>query len=243
MLETQNTEPPTLPPIESLILQGVQGTLARTFSMPSDRLVFFASTNRMRIAEQVATLQKGLSGGIVWPVMLLHMNSVSLGHTEGGHSYNTRSLARHGVYLKTAESGLRVLKHNLVPTVTEIEVIYMTDAFAQAFAYANAWMAHAINARLNFTATYMNTGFDIRTEMSTQVSTPDREESVDQPNVFEYTGTVKIYGYTSDPHVDGTSYIQVLSKPVLNVSIDAPGASDLHVYDPRRPTLTTKDTR
>lgn len=215
--------------------------IGEAFSLPADRVVFFASTNRLKIAEQVSKLQNGIAGSVKWPIALLHLNSITLGNADGQHSYNTRSFARHGVYVKVSESQTRVLKVNLVPTVTEIEVIYMTDSFAQAFAHTNLWMANAVNARMNFTATYMNTGIDIRCALSDQVSTPDREESVDQPNVFEYTSTIKVFGYSSDPHVDGTSYIQVLSKPEITVRIDQQPTEDRQVYSTRRVQEILKD--
>lgn len=243
MLQTQTPETPKLPPIERMIVKGVQETLGQAFGLSSERIVFFASTNRMKIAEQVAKLHEGLEGKIKWPLMLLHLNGLTLGHVDQMHAYNTKSMARHGQYLKVAESQDRVLKSNLVPIVMEIEVIYMNDGFDQAFAYACAWLTNAVHNRLNFTATYMNLSIDVRSEMSPQLSTPDREESIDQPNVFEYVSTIKVAGYASDQHPDGTSYVQLLHKPVINVSIDGLPSPDPQVWSGKHQMPIIKETK
>lgn len=243
MLQTQTPEAPKLPPIERMIVKGVQETLGQTFGLAPERIVFFASTNRMKIAEQVAKLHEGLEGKIKWPLLLLHLNSLSLGFVEGMHAYNTKSLARHGMYMKAAESQDRLLKSNLVPIVMDIEVIYMTDSFEQAFGYATGWLTNAVHNRMNFTATYMNLGIDVRCEMSPQISTPDREESIDQPNVFEYTSNIKVAGYASDAHPDGTSYVQLLHKPVINVSIDGRPDEDPNVWSGRHQMPIMKETK
>jgi hypothetical protein len=159
------------------------------------------------------------------------------------HAYNTKTLARQGQYLKMAESQTRVLKANLVPVVTELEVVYMTDAFDQAFGYASSWMANAVHNRANFTVTYSNVGIDVRCEMSATISTPDREESVDMPNVYEYISTIKVVGYVSDKHPDGTSYIQVLRKTVFNVSIDGRPEEDPQVWSSRHEMQVIKEAK
>jgi hypothetical protein len=230
MLQTQTPEKPVLPPIQEMILKGVQQTLADTFALSPERIVFFASTDRLKIAQKVAQLHAGFAGGIKWPIMLLHMNGLSRGDSEQMHGYNSKSMARHGQYLKMSESKTRVLKTNLVPVVTEIEVFYMTDSFEDAFKYSCAWMTNGINNRMNFTATYAGLGIDIRCEMSPQINTPDLEASIDQPNVYEYISTIKVAGYASDAHPNGTSYIQVLSKPVINVSMADQTEDDPQVW-------------
>lgn len=243
MLQTQTPErPPELPPIERMILRGIQETLGSAFQIPDERIVFFASTDRMRVAKRVAELHEGLNGTVKWPVLMLHMNAMRLGFTEQMHAYNTKSMARHGQYLKIAESQDRVLKSNLVPMVMELEVIYMTDSFDQAFRYASSWLSNAVHNRANFTVNYMNLGIDVRCEMSPELNTPDREETVDVPNVFEYVSTIRVAGYISDSHPDGTSYIQVLRKPVINVSIDGLPGEDPQVYSSRHQMPIVKES-
>lgn len=241
MLQTQTPEKPVLPPIQEMILKGVQQTLADTFALSPERIVFFASTDRMKIAQRVAQLHNGLASGIKWPVMLLHMSALSRGDTESMHGYNAKSLARHGQYVKMSESQTRVLKTNLVPIVTEIEIFYMTDSFEEAFRYACAWMTRGINNRMNFTATYAGLSIDIRCEMSAQITTPDVEASIDQPNVFEYVSTLKVVGYASDDHPDGTSYVQVLSKPVVSVSLTDRPEDDPKVWSGRHQMPIVKE--
>lgn len=232
MLQAQTPEkPPALPPIEKMVIKGVQEMLGQSFGLPSERIVFFATTNRMRIAEEVAKLHAGLEGKVKWPLLLLHLNSMAAGTAEGMHGYNTRSLARHGQYLKASEQKTRLLKTALVPVVMDIEVFYLTDSFDQAFGYSSAWITNAVQNRLNFTVTYSNIGVDVRTEMSPSINTPDREESVDQPNVFEYVSNMRVAGYANDQHPDGTSYIQLLHKPVINVSIDGRPEDDPKVWN------------
>lgn len=243
LIMSQTPDEPQLPPVQNMILTGVQDSLGKIFGIPSERIVFFATTNRMRIIEHVSKMHSGVEGKITWPVLLLHVNSLSLGMTENMHSFNTKSLARHGSYLKLSESKTRVLNAKLVPVVTEIEIIYMTDDFKQAFGYANSWVTNAISNRLNFTITYAGLPIDIRCEMSPQLSTPDREASVEQPNVFEYIGTIKVVGYSSDTHPDGTSYVQVLSKPVINASIEDFPDEDKQVWSGRHMMPIIKETQ
>jgi hypothetical protein len=242
MLKSQTPEkPPELPPIERMIIRGVQDTLGAVFGLPPERIVFFASTNRIQIAQKVAELHEGLEGRVKWPVLMMHMNSMRLGFVDQMHGYNAKSLARHGQYLKAAESQDRLLKSSIVPIVMELEVIYMTDSFDQAFAYASAWLTNAVHNRANFTVTYMNLGIDVRCEMSPELSTPDREESVDMPNVFEYMSTIRVAGYASDQHPDGTSYIQLLHKPVINVSIGDRPEDDPKVWSGRHQMPIVKE--
>lgn len=242
MLQTQTPEkPPALPPIEKMVIKGVQEMLAQTFGLTSDRIVFFATTDRMKIAEKVAKLHEGLEGKVKWPLILLHLNSMSLGTEENLHGYNTRSLARHGMYLKASEQKTRLLKAALIPVVMDIEVFYMTDSFDQAFAYSAAWLTTAVQNRLNFTVTYSNVGIDVRTQMSTSINTPDREESVEQPNVFEYVSNMRVAGYANDAHPDGTSYVQLLHKPVINVSIDGRPEDDPKVWSAHHQMEIIKD--
>lgn len=244
MLIPQTPEkPPALPPIERMILQGVQQTLSDTFQIPSERIVFFASTDRMRIADRVAKMHQGLEGSVKWPVLMIHMNSMSLGMVDQMHAYNTKSLARHGQYLKMAESQERILKSNLVPVVMELEVVFMTDAFDAAFGYASAWLANAVHNRANFTVTYSNVGIDVRCEMSPTLSTPDREESIDMPNVFEYLSNIKVAGYISDQHPDGSSYVQILRKPTVSVSIDGLPEQDPKIWSGKHQMPIVKERK
>ena len=157
------------------------------------------------------------------------------------HAYNTRSLARHGTYLRMSEQATSVVKAALVPIVLEFEVIYLTDSFDQAFAYSTGWVVNGVQNRLNFTLTYANVGIDVRCELNPNMATPDREEAVDQPNMFEYISTLRVAGYATDTHPDGTSAIQVLSKPVLNVSIDGRPEEDRRVWSPGHKARIVKE--
>jgi hypothetical protein len=148
---------------------------------------------------------------------------------------------RRGQYLKASEQKTRLLKTALVPVVMDIEVFYLTDSFDQAFGYSSAWVTNAVQNRLNFTVTYSNIGVDVRTEMSPSINTPDREESVDQPNVFEYVSNMRVAGYANDQHPDGTSYIQLLHKPVINVSIDGRPEDDPKVWNSHHKMEIIKD--
>lgn len=223
--------PEKLPAIESMILRGIEGSLAEVFELDVKRVIFFASTNKIQVATAVAKFHDGPDGAVKWPLLLLHVNSVTSGSAENMHGVNSRTLARRGVYLKTADSQAYVVNQKMVPAVFEFEVIYMTDNFPDSFKYANQWVANAINNRLNFSITYMGKSFDIRTEMSAQISTPDSDAAVDIPNVFEYTSTVKVAGYITDQHVDALSKVQLLRKPVINVSIDPSASLDRTIYN------------
>ena len=222
-----------LPAVESMILRGVEGGLSDIFDLPPERVVFFAGTNKMQIAAAVAKFHKGIEGGVQWPLLMLHVSSLSSGVGENMHAVNTKSMARQGRYYKVAESMDYVINQKMVPAVMEIEVIYMTDNFPEAFSYANQWIANAVNNRLNFSLTYMGESMDIRSEMSGQISTPDGEFAVDMPSVYEYASTVKVVGYITDQHPDANSKVQLLRKSVINVSIDKSPPADKAVYSSR----------
>lgn len=221
-----------LPAMELMILKGIEGSLAEVFDIDAKRVIFFAGTNKMQVATAVAKFHDGAEGVIKWPLLLLHVSGITSGAAESMHGYNARSMARRGRYFKVADSQAYVLNQKMVPAVFEFEVIYMTDNFQDAFKYANQWVANAINNRLNFSITYMGESFDIRAEMSPQISTPDAETSVDMPSVYEYISTVKVAAFITDSHKDALSKVQLLRKPIINVSIDAPPVADRQVYNP-----------
>lgn len=243
IMQQQTPVPPELPAAQRMILKGLQDSLADTFKIPAASMVFFATTNKMKIAEYVRKMHEGVEGKLKWPVMLLHLNNVGAGTSEAMHGYNTRSMARHGTYLRMSEQATSVVKAALVPIVMEFEVIYLTDSFEQAFAYSTGWVVNGVQNRLNFTLTYGNVGIDIRCELSPSMSTPDREEAVDQPNVFEYVSTLRVAGYATDDHPDGTSAIQVVSKPVLNVSIEDRPEADRRVWSPGHQSKLIKERK
>ena len=226
-----------------MVLAGTQQSLEQALGIARGSIIFIASSDRLKLAQKLTEMQNGPAAKIAWPLLFMHLSSVATGLDAPEHAYNTKSFTRHGVYVKIDEGQLKARKVNLVPTVFEFEVVYMVDNFAAAFAFTNNWMAQSMNNRANFTVTYGNKGFDIRVKMASNMTTPDMEASVDQPNVFEYTSTIQVIGYSSDPHPDGESDVQLLRKPVVNVTIDDVEGLDPKVWSGRHVMPILKDNQ
>lgn len=230
-----------LPPIEKMVIKGVELTLAQTFDFSASRISFISSNDRLRIAQLRAEKDSGAGTKIGWPLVFLRLMSVSTGVSEQLHGFNSKAAARHGMYMKLNDNQSAILKHNLVPAVFEIEVAFLTDDFNTAFDFTSKWISTTTHNRLNFTITYMNTPLDIRVELSPTMSTPDRDASVDMPSTYEYVGTFKVVGYVTDPHPDATSNIQLLRKPVVNVTMGDMEAEDAQVWSSKHVPAIKKD--
>lgn len=223
------------PPIHKMCLKGLLQRLSEAFGIPPAKIVFFSGTDRMKVAQDQAKLA-GSTTGVQWPVLLVHVTGVGSGVTANMHGVNTKALARKGLYTQVAESQLAVRKVGIVASVIELEVFYMTDTFDSAFDFACQWVANSIHSRLNFTITYGNVGVDVRSEMSDNVATPDKEASVDQPNYFEYSASIKTAAYISDAHKDADSNIEIISRLIVGASLSGPDGEmikdtkDKHVY-------------
>ena len=226
-----------LPDLHKMCLKGLLQRLSEAFGIPASKIVFFSGTDRMKVAQDQAKLA-GSTTGVQWPLLLVHVTGVSSGLTAGMHGVNTKALSRKGLYVKATESNSAVRKVGVVASLFEAEVFFMTDTFDSAFEWACQWVANSIHSRLNFTITYAGVGIDIRTEMSDNVATPDKEASVDQPNYFEYSASVKTAGFISDHHKDVDNNIELITVIKAGASLAAmdgtmiPDSTDEHVYSP-----------
>ena len=231
----QSQSPEQLPDLGSIMIKGLQNSLSQAFSIKPERVQFVPTTNRIKMAEYIAKQTAGPSGKVTWPLLMMHMPSMSAGFVENMHAYNTKSLARRGVYLNVEQNFRKVLKVNPVAAVLDIEVVYMTDAWEQAFDFSCRWIANAVHNRANFSITYGNFDMDIRVQMEPTLATPPREESVDQPNVFEYTSSLKVAGYITDTHPNGASNIEIV-RPHSQFRL-SPNQRDAKVWGPNHETV------
>jgi hypothetical protein len=231
-----------LPKFEKMVIRGAQMGFADTFGMSPKSVVYTATTNRMQMAAQLQKQWNDDKTTLSWPIVFLRLLSMSTGVVEAGHGFNAKSFARHGTYLRMSESQNSVLKTHLVPAIFELEATLLTDAFDVAFGFASQWVAVATQNRANYTITYGNVSFDIRSVFTDSMATPDREEAVDIPNIFEYVGTFKVFGFVSDPHPDATSEVQLLRKPVINVSMNNEESLDPTVWSGKHVMPILKST-
>jgi hypothetical protein len=211
-----------LPPIEKMVIKGVESQLATMFDIEPSQVVFVASTDRMVIADRITKMHNGAGATIKWPLLFLRMTNASSGAIEQAHAVSAKSFSRHGVYIKLSDGSDTVQRVSLLPALFEIEVIYMVDEFFKAFKFTSDWLTAANSNRMNFTLTYGNVGIDIRCIMADSLTTPDKENSVSQASQFEYTTTVKVAGYITDSSASGSGEVAMVRRAVTTVSVGDP---------------------
>lgn len=231
-----NAKPiPDLPAIEGMIRLGVEQGLCSLFDISSEAVVFVASTDRMRVAKRLTTMKEGPDAIIKYPYLFVSMPTVSQGIVDQMHAYNAKSITRHGQYIKVNDDEKSVLRVSLVPAIFEFEILYMVDDFNKAFKYSNRWITHGTNNRMNFSLTYAGVSVDVRCIMADTMSTPPRDESIDQPNVFEYTSSLRVAGYITDDYKDGRKLVEMIRADKVNVTMrDSTVADKEFVYSPSR---------
>lgn len=237
-MKNPNEVNPPLPKmlrIEKLVLSGLMKTMAETFELDSSHLIFFTTTNRMQIADRIAKLRNGEGATVQWPLVFAHLTGFEEGMSNDLHAVNARALAREGINVHVADTQNFVINVKIVPVVFEIEIIYMSDSWDDAFKFASTWMGCALGSKMNFGMTYHNFPIDIRCKLSSSFSTPDRDEAVNQPNTFEYTGTLQIGGYVQAAGSDAISKVSVIRQ--INTTADM--AQPVQSAQPQRRMLPT----
>lgn len=198
--------------IEKLVLSGVMQQMADTFEIPPSQMVFFATTNRMQIAERIAKIREGEGATVKWPIVFVHVTGFSEALGTDLHAVNAKTLARSGINVHMADTQNFTLNVKIVPVVFEAEVIFMSDNWDDAFKFSCKWMSVALENLLNFTMTYHNFPIDVRCKLGNSLSTPDRDESVNQPNLFEYSSTLEIGGYVQSARPDAVSKVSIIRQ-------------------------------
>jgi hypothetical protein len=216
-------------PMHDLTLKGVLQSLSVLYEMKEPDLLFISTTDKYRIAQRFSE-QKNPGGALKYPKLFLHIVNMMIDRER----INVKSLARHGVYGPINDNQNAVRKMTLVPTIYELEAIYVVDDFLKAMTFASQWLANSINNRLNFTLTYYGLPVDIRVEMVDSVSTPDRDEGVDLANHYEYVLGLKVFSYVQSDHADDNAIVSILKQRVTTITIDPLSGKDPQIWDSHR---------
>lgn len=197
-----------LPDLSIMIIRGAVQQLGALYKLPPEQVNFYSSTNRLQLAMRMRELLTGENQSIKWPQMFVHSNTVTLGEQGTNTAYSPKQLARHGLYLQINDNQTAVGNMKLTPAVFGLEVVFMSDDFFKAFSFATSWVLNSIKNAFNFSLTYAGNNIDIRVEADPAVNTPDRDEAVNHPNVYEYSTNLTIWGYIGDASIS--------TVPVLN---------------------------
>lgn len=208
--------------IEQLVLNGLMDSVQGLFDIPKDQLIFFATSNRMQIADRIKKMREGQNATLAWPLVFVHMTGYSDAKGDDLHAVSAKNMARMGINVHVADTQNMVLNVKIVPVVFEFELIYMDDDWARSFRFASEWMGAATANKLNYSMTYHDVDIDIRTKMSESFATPDREEAVNQSNQFEYSGTFQVGGYVQAAGEDAISKVSIIRRVEGKASGDAP---------------------
>lgn len=203
---------PEIMRIEKLVLAGVMDTMKSLFDVPSSQMIFFATTNKMQVAQRIATMRNGPNAQIQWPLVFVHVTGFSSAMQDDLHAVNSKQLARMGINVHVADTQNFTINVKIVPVVFELEVFYFDDDWERSLRFACEWTASAQMNRMNFSFTYHDFDADIRVKMSDSFSTPDREEAVNQSNQFEYSGTMQVGGYVQASGSDAISKVAIIRQ-------------------------------
>lgn len=230
-------KPPELAEFSHLTIKGVLQTLSNVFGIQEPSLVFVSTSDRYRVAQRIAQMTAGADATVPYPIMFLHLMNVLLNKTPDDGAYNLKSLARMGRYTKRKTDNQTAYRRvTLVPTVYEMEVIYLDNDFFRTLSFTTQWMANAIQNRMNYTIEYYGIACDIRVEMSDAIATPDRDESVEAVNHYEYTSALRVFSYVQSDHMDDNAIVPALQQEVRTVTIEPFPPKDPMIYDPMRET-------
>lgn len=208
-------EPPERIPLSKLLILGVMMRLADTFDIPTNRIIPISTSDRMKVAQKAA--EQSNNAQIVLPQILLYVTNFIRGDVDNG-GYNTRAVARSGVYTKLDDNSGAIQRLHLIQCTMEVEIIYQTNDFFGGLNYAADWLAAGVHQRMNFTLKYMNLPLDIRVEMSEQLAVPEQDASIDVPNYYEYSAGVRVRGWLDSRHQDSEDRVSMLRQVVYAVS-------------------------
>ena len=207
-----------LPQLDQLVLNGAMGRLAEVSGVSKSTVTFQTSTNRMQLIERLQKAAKGPSAQIKWPQMAVRLSSLQTGVQGEDTAYTPKNMLRRGVYVQVADSNNVLYNVKVMPTSFILEVTMLTDNFFQAFDFATRWVRAAVLNSFNFTVNYGSVSFDIRVKADENVTTPDRDEAVNHPNVYEYVANMTVWGYSADPqarNIPVLQKVQATAQPAM----------------------------
>ena len=207
--------------IEHLVIRGAMQRMAEIFDMPSSSVTFYSSSNRMQLAQRVAQLLKGAQETVLWPKLFLHVNTLALAEQGSETAYSYKQMSRDGIYYQVADSQNVLRNIILVPTVFTVETTFMTDDYFKALRFGKQWLIATARNSFNFTINYGSVALDIRAQGDNSVNTPDRDEAVNHPNVYEYVASVNFWGFVSQTEEREVPVIQERQTSILLNQTDA----------------------
>jgi hypothetical protein len=208
-----------LPDFEVMVVKGILERIGQVFEVSGDAIDFYSSTNRMQLAQRIDQMRNGPQSTIKWPKVFVHLSDVGEATTEQS-AYVPKILARQGVNVQMDDSAKSLVNVSFVPAAFSFEVTYMVDDFWKAFSFACGWVWHGTRKSFNFSISYASMDFDVQVLCDPHVSTPDRDESVSRPNVYEYTATMTVIGLISGKGEDGMRIVSRIGAIESTVSIE-----------------------
>lgn len=229
----ENQTPPRRMSLAEMIILGVSQRLSDLMDVPAKRILPISTNDRMRVAQRVADMKN--NGKLELPMIMLHTTTMSRGdQNQDLTGYNARSMSRHGVYTARNDNQTAITRLHLVPAVYEMEVIYLTDSYTAGLTYGSNWLAHSIRGRMNFTLRYNGLPIDMQVHMAPSVTVPERDESVDVPNFYEYDSGIQVVGYVDSTCPDDNATVPLVNQIIYDfqavTDVDAMPATDPAVY-------------
>jgi len=198
----------TPPTVERLILEGFIQNVGKVFGAAQP--IFLSTTDRYRVADIIAKQQ---GENVSYPFAFAHITGVD--DWESGTGYNTGSLLRHGGYTNvTSDTSLQL---SIYPVRFDIELMFLTDDFDKALIFMNQWKYAGRKGKLNTTVVYGGLNIDVRVFLDTNLASPDKDNTVDTINAYEYSGILHINGYMSSMDSDDVKEVSMISGSKLAV--------------------------
>lgn len=219
-------------PFANLTIKGLIQKLAALYNVSEPSILFVTTTDRYNVAKRLAG--QGSNPALNYPRLFVHLTNIGRGHSEDGYG-NVRSQAKNGHLIHSmTDNQSAYRKIALIPCIYDLEVLYLDDDFMRALQFSTQWMVSSVNNRMNFTVNYYGLPVDVRIEMATEMSTPDRDETVDSVNHYEYITTMRVFSRIESLHPDDNGYVPMLKNVRVEVSMDPMKDTDPFVYDPLR---------
>ena len=201
------------PAIEKEITSGLMLWLGQSFGLKEGSSLFYSADSTKALRVQVQKLQQE-GKTLSFPLMYLKLAGMSRDLERPG--YNQRSLARHGIYVRTDDKDREYArKLHLMRVDMNFEVTFQVQQQDDALGFSALWMTLGQENRLNFTVNYLGIAVDIPCKLDTSISIPEKETSIDEAlNIYEFTASIVVEGYVTALHVDNDTNVSL----VRNVS-------------------------
>lgn len=223
---------PALIPFANLTIKGIVQLLAALYEVKEPNIAFVTTSDRYNVAKRLAG--QGSNPNLSYPRLFVHLTNIGRGHSEDGYG-NVRSQAKNGQYIHSITDNQGAYrKITLVPCIYDMEVVYMDDDFTRTLRFATQWIVSNVSNRLNFTVNYYGLSVDVRVELAAEMGTPDRDETVDNVNHYEYVTTMRVFSRAESLHKDDNSIVPAIRNIRVEVTMDGMKDTDPFVYDPLR---------